>query len=121
MINMYPALRARMGTWTYYIVKMTMRYLASEVSFAHEIYEDKTLDEAIQRHLNEGRVKKEIVSFLSRREDRFFNSLVIAALGGTPRFYPVRITDEETFRIFADQRIDEACKTRCCRRPSVHH
>lgn len=70
-MNLYPALEARMGTWKYYIAKMKMRELASDVKFASEVYEDRTLDEAIQRVLNEKRIKNEIVSFLTRRPDRF--------------------------------------------------
>lgn len=98
-MNMYPALKARMGTWDYYIVKMTMKDIVKEIDFASEIYESKTLDEAIQRHLNEGRVKSEIVNYLAKREDRFFSSLVVAALGGNPTFLPIRITDDQQFAV----------------------
>jgi DNA sulfur modification protein DndB len=107
-VNLYPALKASMGSWTYYIVKMKMRDLAKEVNFASEIYDDQTLNDAIQRVLNEGRVKNEIVSFLSRREDRFFSSVVVAALGGNPSFYPVEITDDKRFQVFRDQGIDDS-------------
>ena len=107
-MNLYPALSARMGSWKYYIAKMKMRELAGNVKFASEVYEDRTLDDAIQRVLNEGRVKREIVSFLCRRPDRFFASIVVASLGGTPKFYPVRITSEERFQVFADQELDQA-------------
>ena len=106
-MNLYPAIRARMGNWSYYICKMTMKELAGQVRFAAEIHDDRTLDLAIQRELNEGRVKKEIVSFLQRREDRFFSSVVIASLGGNPQFYPVRITDDPQFSVFSDQKLDE--------------
>src|SRR5262249_28115972 len=71
-------------------------------------YEDRTLDDAIQRELREGRVRKEIVSFLSRRPDRFFASLVVAAIGGNPRFYPVHITGDPQFALFSDQGLDQA-------------
>ena len=107
-MNLYPALEASMGSWKYYIIKMTMRELAAEVNFASEVYEDRTLDEAIQRSLKEGRVRKEIVSYLTRRSDRFFSSVVIAALKGSPQFYPVRITDDPAFTIFKDQLLDQS-------------
>ena len=106
-MNHYPAIKARMGSWDYYICKMTMKELANEVKFASEIYEDRTLDEAIQRELNEGRAKKEIVTFLTRRPDRFFSSVVVASLGGNPRFYPVSVADEPQFAMIADQGLDE--------------
>jgi len=108
-MNLYPALRAQMGSWPYYIVKMKMRELATEVTFARDYYkEDRTLDEATQRVLKEGRVRKEIVSYLARRPDRFFASIVVATMGGSPKFYPVTITDDDRFQVFVDQGLDEA-------------
>lgn len=101
-MNLYPAITFRMGDWDYYVVKMTARELSESVKFAHEIYDDRTLDEAIQRTLNEGRVKKEIVTYLSRQPARFFSSIVIAAIEGDPKFYPVEVTDDERFSIFRD-------------------
>src|SRR3954454_16465563 len=92
---------AHMGNWRYYTVKMSTRELAENVNFASEIYEDRTLDEAIQRTLNEGRVKRDIVTYLKRQDDRFFSALVVAAFGGSPEFFPVRIAVEERFAMFA--------------------
>ena len=107
-MNLYPALKARMGTWEYYIIKMKMKDLVKEVDFASTLYDSKTLDDAIQRTLNEGRVKKEIVKYLGLRKDRFFSSLVVAALGGNPTFSPVRITDDERFAVLRAGSVDEA-------------
>ena len=107
-MNLYPALKARMGTWDYYIIKMKMKDIVKEVDFASRLYDSKTLDEAIQRTLNEGRVKKEIVNYLAKRDDRFFSSLVVAALGGNPTFSPVRITDDERFAVLKAGNVDEA-------------
>lgn len=83
-MQIYPAMRARMGDWNYYLVRMTMREVAREVQLASEIWEDPTLSEAVQRALDESRVKQQIVNYLSRRDDRFFASLVVAAVGGNP-------------------------------------
>jgi DNA sulfur modification protein DndB len=107
-MNIYPAMRAHMGRWDYFIVKMNMRELAESVKFAHDIYEDKTLDEAIQRVLNTSRVKKDIVTYLSRQEDRFFASVVVAAMGGNPNWLPVFITDDDKFALFrGDERLNK--------------
>jgi len=97
-----------MGTWDYYIIKMKMKDIVKEVDFASRLYDSKTLDEAIQRTLNEGRVKNEIVNYLAKRDDRFFSSLVVAALGGNPTFSPVRITDDERFAVLKAGDVDEA-------------
>lgn len=101
-MNIFPALRSRMGTWDYYTVKMSARELSQNVMYASEVYEDRTLDEAIQRRLRESRVKKEIVEYLKRQPHRFFSSIVIAALDGSPRFDPVEITANPRFAIFRD-------------------
>lgn len=107
-MNLYPGMSGKMGRWNYFIVKMTMRELADSVRFASDVYEDRTLDEAIQRVLNESRVKKEIVTYLIRQPDRFFSSIVVAALGGSPQWYPVAIDDDERFSLFkGDARLNE--------------
>ena len=33
-MNLYPAMKASMGRWHYFVVKMTMRELAESVKFA---------------------------------------------------------------------------------------
>lgn len=103
-MQLYPAIRAHMGDWTYYIVRMRMREIAAEVQFGHQVHQDFTLDEAIQRTINESRVKQELVTYLSGSADRFFASLVVAAVGGSPRFFPVDITDNPEFKLLASER-----------------
>lgn len=90
---MYPAIKARMGDWNYYIVRMTMREIANEVNLATDEWEDPTLGDAIQRELNESRVKRGLVNYLGHRQDRFFSSLVVAAIGGNPSFEPATPPD----------------------------
>ncbi|MCY4199810.1 MAG: DGQHR domain-containing protein [Gammaproteobacteria bacterium] len=103
-MNIYPAIQGKMGRWQYYMVKMSMRELAGNVKFAEDIYDDRTLDEAIQRELVTSRVKREIVTYLVRQPDRFFSSIVVAALKGDPKWYPVTMEDDERFLIFRDDR-----------------
>lgn len=97
-----------MGNWEYYIIKMAMKDIVKEVGFASEIYKNRTLDDAIQRALNEGRVKREIVTYLGLRDDRFFSSIVVAALGGSPTFTPVEITEDPKFALFKAGQLDRA-------------
>ncbi len=107
-MNFYPGIRGRMGQWDYFVVKMSMREFAESVKFAHDVYEDRTLDDAIQRALNEPRVRNQIVTYLQRHEDRFFSSMVIAAFGGHPRWFPVQVSEEEGFEILVgDPRLDD--------------
>jgi len=96
-MQLYPAIKAGMGDWDYYIVRMTMREVAREVQLASDLWEDKTLSDAIQRVLDESRVKQQIVNFLSRRDDRFFASLVVAAIGGNPTWTPIQSRFGDSF------------------------
>ena len=104
-MNLYPALKAKMGDWDYYAVKMKMKDLAKEVAFASEVHNDATLDEAIQRgafgESREGKhrrlpyVRGRIAS-LRRSSSR--------RLGGNATFYPVSISDDAQFRSFCRPR-----------------
>ncbi len=96
-MNHYPAIRARMGSWQYFIIRTTMEEAAQNVRFASEVWNEPTLDRAIQRTLNTSRVKKEMVHYLARQDDRFFSSIVVAALGGQPQWYPVEMSDDPRF------------------------
>lgn len=97
-----------MGRWTYFIVKMTMREIAENVNFANDIYDDKTLDQAIQRVLDESRAKTSIASYLINQPDRFFSSIVVAALQGNPTWYGVSMEDDARFELFKDdERLSE--------------
>ena len=96
-MQVYPGIKARMGDWDYYIVRMTMREVAREVRLASDFWEDRTLGDAIQRELDESRVKQQIVNFLSRRTDRFFASIVVAAIGGGPRWTPIDSRSGDAF------------------------
>ena len=99
-MRIYPAIKAQMGDWQYYIVRMKMSEIAHEVKFAHDIYTDNTLSEAVQRVLNEKRVKTEIVGYLARRPDRFFSSIVVAAMEGEPMWHSVEMDEGTVPKIF---------------------
>ena len=107
-MNLYPALKARMGRWEYYVVKMQMKDLVTEVGFASEMYNDKTLDNAIQRSLGDSPVKKDIVQYLGKRDDRFLSSIVVAALGGNPTYAPIDITDDPKFALLKPAGISDS-------------
>ena len=108
-MNIYPALHSRMGSFTYYTVKMTASELSESVNFAEDVHEDRLLDDVIQRELKKNRVDKDIVQYLKHQPDRFFSSIVVAALEGNPMFYPVQVTDDPNFVIFReDRRLNES-------------
>jgi DNA sulfur modification protein DndB len=101
MAKLFPGVRARMGRWTYYMVRMTMDDLKS-VRFAREIESGNGLDDALQRALNEPRSKNQIATYLQRQPDRFFNSIVIASIGGNPKWFPISVEDNPALALVAD-------------------
>ena len=103
MAQLYAALKMKMGNWLYYSVKMKMSEVASEIKFAYEVNDDKTLDTAIQREIGEGRAGTQIVNYLVKNDHRFFNSLVVAALDGNPTFNEVSLEDDPKFAFFKDK------------------
>lgn len=104
-MQLYPAIRAQMGRWEYYIVRMSMRELTKNVRFASEIHETSLLAKAIQRQLNESRAKKQITTYLAKQEDRFFASIVVAVLGGEPHWHPVVMESKEFSIIASDTKL----------------
>lgn len=108
MATMYPAVQATMGRWTYYIVKMKASDLAKEVELSSDVHQDKTLDDAIQRGVNRSRAKQDLVVYLHDREDHFFNSIVVAALGGSPTFTALRLADTPENQVFKAMEIDQS-------------
>jgi len=103
----FPCIKATMGNWDYYIVKMSM-YEAAKIRYSSELGRiEHSLDDAIQRELNTSRAKKSIMEYLYNRDDRFFSSLVVASFGGNPEFWPLKIAIDDTSKFFADDLEDE--------------
>jgi DNA sulfur modification protein DndB len=99
----FPGIRSQMGRWTYYSVQLSMKD-TSEILFAHQMEQfGGALSEAIQREINESRVKSQIVQYLLRQPDRFFNSIVIAGFGGVANWYPVSLEEDPRVSLIADE------------------
>ncbi len=103
-MEFYPAIQSQLGSWTFYSTKMTAKNLAHNVQFAAEIWDATSLDTWIQRTLDDSRAKKSIASYLARHDDRFFNSIVVAALEGNPHFIRMELADDPKLELLADQR-----------------
>ena len=115
-LNFFPALKAHIGPvnkgWDYYILKMRMVDVIREIKFAYEFkLTDKKvnlLGDAIQRALNEKRIRESICGFL-QKDHRFFSSLVAATLDGNPRFIPVSIAEGgEAEMVFGGSGVDDS-------------
>lgn len=103
-MKIYPAIKARMGRWDYFLVRMSMRELAGQIKYAEEIHGPTQLSDAIQRRLDRSRVKKQIASYLVHQQDRFFSCIVVAALGGAPHWHPVVIENDPKFALLKDNK-----------------
>ncbi|MDA1373089.1 MAG: DGQHR domain-containing protein [Proteobacteria bacterium] len=99
-MRIFPGIRAKMGSWTYYVIKMKMRDL-NVVKFAHELTQGDALGDTLQRNLKESRAKGAIVSYLNSHEHRFFNSIVIAAIGGDPSWFEVNMNSDPRLDLIA--------------------
>src|SRR3954447_5310980 len=75
----FPALRGRMGSTEYYQATVKARELAAVAMTAAELPQWTTWSvfERFQRDLAQKRVEREIVPYLVRTKDRFFNALIV--------------------------------------------
>ena len=73
------AIKARMGSTTYFQAVMTASELTATVRAAMDFVEFETCMEhdKMQRKLNEERVEREIVPYLTNSADRFFGSIIV--------------------------------------------
>ncbi|MCX5847301.1 MAG: DGQHR domain-containing protein [Deltaproteobacteria bacterium] len=77
-----PCLRGVMGNWVYYSTLMSAKQISARVITAKDIREAKALDDYLQRKLKP-RVTK-ISTYLRKRDDRFFSSIILGVFGGLP-------------------------------------
>lgn len=75
----FPAIHGRMGSTDYYQATVKARELAAVAMMAAELPQWTTWSvfERFQRELAQKRIDKEIVPYLIRTKDRFFNSLIV--------------------------------------------
>ncbi len=69
MSNIFPSLRAIMGSWVYYPILMSASEISDRVMRSKDIRENKTLDDYLQREITPN-VKK-ITSYI--KNNRFLS------------------------------------------------
>src|SRR5262249_62366882 len=77
-----PCLRGAIGDWVYYSTVMSANQIKARVMSAKDIREAKALDDYLQRDLKP-RVQR-IATYLRKRDNRFFGSLILGVFGGLP-------------------------------------
>lgn len=86
----FPAIKGKMGSTVFYQALIRADDLAANVHAAmdFEEFQGSLAHEQMQRKLNEARVEKEIVPYLTNHPDRFFGSLIVLAY--KPRLFEFR-------------------------------
>ena len=76
-----PAIRATMGSRTYFISKMRASELSGSIGVASELqdWSYRELEDIYQRDLNNKRVEQIIAPYLASNPDRFFGSIIVWA------------------------------------------
>jgi DNA sulfur modification protein DndB len=74
-----PALKGKMGSNEYYETKMRAQELiqAARVASERDAWASLTIEERLQRELNDKRVREEIVPYLAKAADRFFGAIIV--------------------------------------------
>lgn len=83
----FPCIRGKIGDWTFYNTTIRMAELVNYVKFAGEIFPRNDLDQVIQRELTAR--SQQISKYLLTNSQRFMGSLIVAAVGGEPKFAPI--------------------------------
>lgn len=92
-----PAIQGRIGDTVYYVTTFTFKQISDLVRRINaELHTSHSINEEIQRSLTEN--YKDIKRYILTREDRFFDSLVLATYDGNPQWREVRFEiDDESF------------------------
>lgn len=84
-----PAIRGKIGNTFYYCTTLTFKQVSTMVKKVDdELHTANSLKEQIQRSLTNNYIK--IKEYILNREDRFFDSLVLAVYDGEPLWTEVR-------------------------------
>lgn len=92
-----PAIRGKIGNTVYYSANLTFQQIKDMVRRVDsELHTSNSLKEVIQRSLTDNYIK--IKDYIVKREDHFFDSMVLAVYDGDPQWTEIRYEiNEESF------------------------
>jgi DNA sulfur modification protein DndB len=93
----FPAIRAMMGDWVYYVTTVEFQDIATRVSQADEVHKNEKLREWIQRKVTPRATA--IARYLVSQPQRFFNALILGIYDGTPEWFPVELKKSRTLGV----------------------
>lgn len=87
----FPSIRAKMGDIEYFIATLTFAQVAKWIKKPEQTSEnDSDFKTFLQRKIDPKRLSK-IADYLSARDQRFFNAIVVGIFGGNPNWFPVTV------------------------------
>ena len=92
-----PAIRGKIGNTIYYSANLSFQQVNDMVKRVDsELHTSNSLKEVIQRSLTDNYIK--IKDYIVKREDHFFDSMVLAVYDGDPQWTEIRYElNEESF------------------------
>lgn len=89
-----PALRSKMGDWTYYVSTITFGQVKKYVSRVdEELHKSESLKELIQRSVSNNYVK--IKDYIVNQKELFFNAIVLAVYNDYPIWHEIEVEFED--------------------------
>lgn len=95
-----PAIRSKIGTWTYYITTLTFEQVSIYVEkIDDQLHKSEGLRDLIQRSITDNYFK--IKEYIQNQPEMFFNSLVLGVYDGMPKWIEVELNfgKEEYFNL----------------------
>lgn len=111
-----PCLRGKMGDWYYYVTLLKFSEVALRVSLPKEIdsyykhHEELKLGDWIQRELEPNRTRN-IVDYLKKQSQRFFNSLILGIYEGNPSWQDISVNANEAYNDLNEDNLDYMSRT----------
>ncbi|HEY0668748.1 MAG TPA: DNA sulfur modification protein DndB [Sphingobacteriaceae bacterium] len=89
-----PAIRSKIGTWTYYVTTLTFEQISQTVSKVDEhLHQSDSLSDLIQRSITNNYLS--IKDYVLNQPDVFFNSLVLAVYDDYPQWKEIEFKYED--------------------------
>lgn len=89
-----PALRCKMGDWTYYATCLRFQDVAERIVAAESIHDTTRHSDLLQRKLRPERIE-EISTYLQKQKEHFFNSLVVSVYRGSVEWLDLELENPE--------------------------
>lgn len=98
----FPALRARIGDWHYYVTTLPFHEVAERIQPATNLVTSRDMSNWIQREIVPNRALT-IANYLIDRPQHFFSGIVVGVYLGEPTWYEINVENNVAF---ADPAID---------------